>query len=75
MTAVPQPAHAAPSETLTVMHFYCDADAGYASPICGIRKPAAEAGDDCPLCGLIFDEIDAGERDCPYCRKPHWEAP
>ncbi len=60
-------------DTTVAMHFYCTDDVRCASPICGAVKPAVEKGEDCPLCGLVFEEIEAGERLCPFCGLPHWE--
>ena len=73
MTA-PSPGRAELASAIPVMHFYCTDDTTYTAPICGATKPGNEQGTDCPLCGLIFDEIDAGLRVCPFCLDDHWVA-
>lgn len=58
---------------MTAAHFYCTDDTAYTQPMCGAAKAGPDGGEDCPLCGLIFEEIEANERTCPHCKQPHWE--
>ena len=54
-------------------HFYCTDDTTCTTPICGASKTGADRGEDCALCGLIFDEVEAGLRVCPFCDDAHWK--
>lgn len=58
---------------LRVSHFYCTDDTASSQPICGATKTGPDGGKDCPLCGLVFEEVEADERPCPFCGQPHWE--